>query len=373
MADDARIDTAIPDMGETFFDPLILECGHGLTGPGGALYRYAQRPEGYRLVENDFDRDSWQLLRQPKYTEAEHKRWDLLLENQKKIVQGRACSDFIKGFELLEPSFQNGIPDFADINKILEPATGWTVIAVPELIPDNVFFWHLENRRFPAGVFIRGGAPQTQKVIKANQGRLPEFMEYTEVEDDLFYLQEPDIFHDVFGHVPMLMDQHFADYIQAYGAGGRRAIQYNRTKNFGAIYWYTVEFGLIQEDDGLRIYGAGILSSPDETLFALHSDSPHRIKMVPERVMRTDFVISDFQETYFVIDSIKSLFDDTAARDFTQIYERLPAGFTYATTSCLDTDVVVSEGTQEYKFCGGRGRPRAMAHMEKIRKAQLGG
>ena len=370
MADDARIETSIPQMGQTFHDPLIQECGHGLTGPGGALYRYAQRPEGYRLGEADFDRESWQLLRQPDYTPAEHERWNILFENQKKIIQGRACSDFLKGFELLEPCFKNGIPSFEDINRILEPATGWTVIAVPELIPDNVFFWHLENRRFPAGVFIRGGQPQTAKVIEANQGRAPEFVEYTAVEDDLYYLQEPDIFHDVFGHVPMLMDPHFADYIQAYGAGGRRAIQYNRTKNFGAIYWYTVEFGLIEEEGELRIYGAGILSSPDETLFALHSDSPHRIKMVPERVMRTDYVISDFQETYFVIDSIKALFDATAARDFTQIYNKLPAGFTYATTSCLDTDVVVTEGTQEYKFCGGRGRPRAMAHMEKIRAEQ---
>lgn len=372
MADDARIATEIPDMGAAFFDPLIQEAGHGLTGPGGALYRYAQRPEGYRLSDEDFDRESWALHRQPKYTEAEHARWRILLENQKKIIQGRACSDFIKGFEALEPCFKDGIPDFTDINAILEPATGWTVIAVPELIPDNVFFWHLENRRFPAGTFIRGGHPQTKKVQEANEGRVPEFIEYTAVEDDLYYLQEPDIFHDVFGHVPMLMDPYFADYIQAYGAGGRRAIEFNRLKNFGSIYWYTVEFGLIEEEDGLRIYGAGILSSPDETLFSLYSDSPHRIKMVPERVMRTDYVIDDFQETYFVIDSFKSLFESTAGRDFTPIYQKLPAGFTYATTACLDTDVVVSEGTQAYKFYGGQGKPRAMAHMHDIRKEQLG-
>ncbi|MEQ8432758.1 MAG: phenylalanine 4-monooxygenase [Oceanicaulis sp.] len=368
MPDDAsRIETAIPDMGKAYFDPLSQEAGEGLTGPGGALHRYAIRPEGHRLADEDFEPRGWRLKRQPEYTKAEHGRWRILFENQRKMLPGRACKDFMKGFEKLEHLFKDGVPDFADINAILEPATGWTVIPVPELIPDNVFFWHLENRRFPAGGFIRGGKPKTAKVRDANRGRAPEEIEYTAVEDDLFYLQEPDIFHDVFGHVPMLMDPFFADYIQAYGAGGRRAIEFNRLKNFGAIYWYTVEFGLIEEEGELRVYGAGILSSPDETLFSLYSDSPHRIKMVPERVMRTDYVISDFQDTYFVIDSIKALHDATAARDFTQIYKKLPAGFTYATTALLDTDVVVSEGTQEYKFCGGKGKPRAMTHMQAIR------
>lgn len=371
MHDDAiRFDSDIPDMGEAYFDPLTQEAGEGLTGTGGALHRYAIRPEGFRLDEADFEQRGWRLKRQPVYTPAEHRRWRLLFENQRDMLPGRACSDFMRGFHALEPLFGGGIPDFGDINRVLEPATGWTVIPVPELIPDNVFFWHLENRRFPAGAFIRGGKPKSARVRDANRGRAPEEVEYAAVEDDLFYLQEPDLFHDVFGHVPMLMDPFFADYIQAYGAGGRRAIQYNRLKNFGAIYWYTVEFGLIEEAGELRVYGAGILSSPDETLFSLYSDSPHRIRMVPERVMRTDYVISDFQDTYFVISSLKALHDATAGRDFTPIYRKLPAGFTYATTALLDTDVVVTEGTQEYKFCGGKGKPRAMAHMERIRDAQ---
>lgn len=364
-------DTTIPEMGNAFFDPLLQDAGHGITGAGGALHRYARRPAGYRLEEEDFDSAAWRLQRQPRYTEAEHERWRLLYENQRRLLPGRACQDFMRGFDVLSPQFDNGIPDFDDLNKVLRPATGWTVIAVPELIPDNVFFWHLENRRFPAGAFIRGGDPQTAKVRDANKGRAPEHVEYTQVEDDLFYLQEPDMFHDVFGHVPMLMDPFFADYVQAYGAGGRRAIEYNRLKNFGALYWYTVEFGLIEEEEGLRVYGAGILSSPDETLYSLYSPSPHRVKLVPERVMRTDYVISDFQDTYFVIDSIQALHDATAGRDFTPIYRKLPAGFTYATTSCLDTDVVLHEGTQEYKFNGGAGRPRAMAHVAKLR-AQFG-
>lgn len=364
---DTQFDTAIPDMGEAYFDPLLQDQGAGLDGPGGALHRYAIRPEGHRLSGDDFETESWLLKRQPVYTEAEHQRWRLLFDNQRKMLPGRACKDFMKGFEALEHLFGDGIPDFEDINQILEPATGWRVVPVPELIPDNIFFWHLENKRFPAGAFIRGGKPKSDKVRKANAGRAPEHIEYSAVEDDLFYLQEPDIFHDIFGHVPMLMDPFFADYIQAYGAGGRRAIQYNRLKNFGAVYWYTVEFGLILEDGELRIYGAGILSSPDETLFSLYSDSPHRIKMVPERVMRTDYVISDFQDTYFVVDSIESLHRITAARDFTPIYKKLPAGFTYATTALLDTDEAVTEGQQVYKFCGGKGKPRAQAHMEQLR------
>lgn len=359
----------IPDMGDAFYDPLRQDAGNGLCGPGGALHRYAARPEGCRLGEEDFDPVAWQLARQPRYTDAEHERWRLLFDNQQRMLPGRACREFMRGFDALAHLFRDGIPAFDDINRVLHPATGWTVIPVPELIPDNVFFWHLQNRRFPAGAFIRGGSPQTAKVRAANEGRPPEHVQYTAVEDDLFYLQEPDMFHDVFGHVPMLMDPFFADYIQAYGAGGRRAIEFNRLKNFGALYWYTVEFGLIEEDGELRIYGAGILSSPDETLFSLYSDSPHRIKMIVERVMRTDYVISDFQDTYFVVDSVEALYRATAGRDFTPIYRRLPAGFTYATSALLATDGVVSEGTQEYKLSGGNGKARAAAHMERLRRA----
>ncbi|MCC5995267.1 MAG: phenylalanine 4-monooxygenase [Oceanicaulis sp.] len=372
MAEDIRSTSspnAIPGMGEAYFDPLLQDAGEGLEGPGGALHRYARRPEGYTLGTADFNPQTWLLSRQPRYTEAEHHRWRLLFESQRKMLPGRACSDFMKGFAALEGAMRDGIPEFGTLNDVLEPATGWRVVAVPELIPDNVFFWHLENRRFPAGAFIRGGKPKTARVRKANEGRAPEHIAYDTVEDDLFYLQEPDIFHDVFGHVPMLMDPFFADYIAAYGKGGRRAIEHNRLKNFGAIYWYTVEFGLIQEADGLRIYGAGILSSPDETLFSLYSDSPHRIMLNVDRVMRTDYVISDFQDTYFVIDSFEALHKATAGRDFGPIYERLPAGFTYATTALLDTDTVINAGTQEYKFNGGKGKPRASAHMEALRKA----
>jgi phenylalanine-4-hydroxylase len=367
MYDSADEYLDIPDMGGAFYDPLLQDAGSGMLGPGGVLHRYASRPAGYELTEADFESRSWQLRRQPRYTDAEHERWRLLFENQARMLPGRACSDYMQGFDALRHLFAEGIPDFADINRVLQPATGWQVVPVPELIPDNVFFWHLENRRFPAGAFIRGGYPQTAVLREANAGVEPAHMRYHAIEDDLCYLQEPDIFHDVFGHIPMLMNPFFADYMQAYGAGGHRAIEYNRLKNFSALYWYTVEFGLIEEAGELRIYGAGIVSSPDETLFSLYSPSPHRIKLVVERVMRTDYVISDFQDTYFVIDSIQALHDATAGRDFTPIYGKLPAGFTYATTALLDTDVVVNEGTQVYKFCGGSGKPRAMAHVASLR------
>ena len=153
-------------------------------------------------------------------------------------------------------------------------------MAVPGLVPDAVFFDHLANRRFPAGNFIRGA-------------------------DELDYLELPDIFHDVFGHVPMLTDPVFADYMQAYGKGGRRALSLGSLANLARLYWYTVEFGLLETPDGLRIYGAGIVSSKTETIFALASGSPNRLGFDLERVMRTLYRIDDFQQVYFVIPSLK--------------------------------------------------------------------
>ncbi|HBN93446.1 MAG TPA: phenylalanine 4-monooxygenase, partial [Hyphomonas sp.] len=157
-------------------------------------------------------------------------------------------------------------------------------VPVAELVPDEIFFDHLANRRFPAGAFIR-----------------------PEAEFD--YLQEPDIFHDIFGHVPMLADPVFADFMEAYGKGGQRAMQLGQLHNLARLYWYTVEFGLIREAGGLRIYGAGILSSPNETVFALEDDSPNRVAFDLQRIMRTKYIIDDFQQTYFVIDSFDALLD----------------------------------------------------------------
>ena len=215
------------------------------------------------------------------YSQAEHDVWTTLYERQAGLLQGRACDAFLKGLDALD-LHRGGIPDFSRINEELTRLTGWSVVAVPGLVPDEVFFEHLANRRFPAGRFIR----------KADQ---------------LDYLQEPDVFHDVFGHVPMLTDPTFADYMQAYGQGGMRALGRGQLHNLARLYWYTVEFGLLETAEGLRIYGAGIVSSRAESIFALDDPSPNRLGFDLERVMRTPYRIDDFQQVYFVIPSLKAL------------------------------------------------------------------
>ena len=182
------------------------------------------------------------------YSADEHAVWDLLYKRQMDVLPGRAAPEFMDGLEALDLG-KGGIPEFEIMSDELEALTGWRVVAVPGLVPDEVFFDHLANRRFPAGQFIRK-------------------------RDELDYLQEPDVFHDVFGHVPMLTNPVFADYMEAYGKGGLRSLNFAALKNLAALYWYTVEFGLIQTDEGLRIYGAGIVSSKTESIFALEDPSP---------------------------------------------------------------------------------------------------
>src|SRR5215467_6751873 len=187
-----------------------------------------------------------------KYTTDEHAVWKTLFERQTKLLLGRACKEFVQGMRDL-PIGADQIPDFRRLSDVLSKHTGWQVVAVPGLVPDEVFFDHLANRRFPAGQFIRRA-------------------------DQLDYLEEPDVFHDVFGHVPMLMNPVIADYIQAYGVGGLRAQRLGVLANLARVYWYTVEFGLVEQTDGMRIYGSGIVSSYAETLFALEDASPNRIR-----------------------------------------------------------------------------------------------
>jgi phenylalanine-4-hydroxylase len=230
------------------------------------------------------------------YTEAEHAVWRTLYERQTSILPGLACEPFLTGLDRLD--LRGGIPDFDALSDRLAALTGWRVVAVPGLVPDAVFYEHLANRRFPAGRFIRGA-------------------------DQLDYLEEPDIFHDVFGHVPMLTDPIFADYMQAYGEGGRRALGLGRLHNLARLYWYTVEFGLIETDDGVRIFGAGIVSSATESRYALHDDRPHRLGFDLERVMRTPYRIDDVQALYFVIPSLQSLLDATVKTDFAPLYATL--------------------------------------------------
>ncbi|MFN3514011.1 MAG: phenylalanine 4-monooxygenase [Phenylobacterium sp.] len=261
------------------------------------------------------------------YTPAEHEVWTTLYERQVKLLPDRACDPFLKGLDALD-LHRGGIPDFARINEELTRLTGWSVVAVPGLVPDDVFFDHLANRRFPAGQFIRK----------------PE---------ELDYLQEPDVFHDVFGHVPMLTDPVFADYMQAYGEGGRRALGLGRLHNLARLYWYTVEFGLLETPQGLRIYGAGIVSSHAESIFALDDPSPNRLGFDLERTMRTPYRIDDFQQVYFVIPSLQSLLDATL-QDFGPIYARLAQASDISIAEIVPEDRIFTRGTQAYAAAGGR-------------------
>jgi len=261
------------------------------------------------------------------YSQAEHQVWITLYERQAAMLEGRACEPFLKGLEALD-LHRSGIPDFTRINTELNRLTGWSVVAVPGLVPDEVFFDHLANRRFPAGQFIRK----------------PE---------ELDYLQEPDIFHDVFGHVPMLTDPVFADYMAAYGKGGQRALQRGQLANLARLYWYTVEFGLLQTPKGVRIYGAGIVSSRAESVFALDDPSPNRLGFDLERVMRTPYRIDDFQQVYFVVPSLQALLDATL-QDFAAIYDRLDGASDIPIAAVLPLDKVITRGTQAYALAKAR-------------------
>ncbi|MBE7217807.1 MAG: phenylalanine 4-monooxygenase [Caulobacteraceae bacterium] len=264
-----------------------------------------------------------------RYTAEEHATWVTLYERQAKVLPGRACDAFMRGLDALD-LHGSGIPDFERMSDRLEALTGWRVVAVPGLVPDDVFFDHLANRRFPAGNFIRR-------------------------PDQLDYLEEPDVFHDVFGHVPMLTDPVFADYMAAYGRGGARALGLGRLHNLARLYWYTVEFGLLQTAEGLRIYGAGIVSSRTESIFALEDPSPNRLGFDLERVMRTPYRIDDFQQVYFAIPSLEALLEATL-QDFGALYGRLEGSADIPIDAMLARDEVLTRGTQAYA-AARPGRP----------------
>ena len=255
------------------------------------------------------------------YSAVEHNRWDRLFKRSRAILQGRACDEFIAALRALELS-QSGIPHMERLSDRLEKLSGWRVVPVSDLVPDEVFFNHLANRRFPAGAFIRP-------------------------EREMDYLEEPDIFHDVFGHVPLLANPVYANFMQAYGAGGQRAMRLGRLPNLARLYWYTVEFGLMRTNAGLRIFGAGIMSSYSESVFALESDSPNRVAFRLERVMRTKYIIDDFQQTYFVIDSFDKLLEE-CYQDFGPLYERMGTASDIEAHELLDGDDVLTKGTLAY-------------------------
>ena len=255
------------------------------------------------------------------YTPREHAVWKTLFERQSKLLPGRACDEFVRGMQDL-PIGPDQIPNFEQLSETLSQRTGWQIVAVPGLVPDDVFFEHLAHRRFPAGHFIRK-------------------------PHELDYLEEPDVFHDVFGHVPMLMNPAIADYIQAYGEGGLRAKRLGVLEKLARVYWYTVEFGLVKQPDGLRVYGAGIASSATETVFSVEDDSPNRVAFDLERVMRTNYRIDDFQETYFVLDNLNDLLE-LARIDFAPLYERVAGASDFEPGDILPTDVVLTHGSGRY-------------------------
>ena len=267
----------------------------------------------YSHVRPDFTLD------QPldRYTEAEQDRWRRLFARQIDLMPRYAVHEFLDSIEQLDVA--RGIPDFARINRTLGRLSGFQIVAVPGLIPDDKFFDHLANRRFPVTWWIRD-------------------------ESELEYLEEPDVFHDFFGHVPLLAHPVFAEYMVEYGKAGPRAIAMNAMPLLSRLYWYTIEFGLIHTTDGLRVYGAGILSSSGETVYAIDSDVPNRIGFDLERVLSTEFRIDAFQETYFVIDSFEQLFAETH-KPFAPFYERLLGAPPVAPKAVLPGDHVIHRGS----------------------------
>jgi phenylalanine-4-hydroxylase len=256
------------------------------------------------------------------YTAEDHATWATLFRRQREVLKGRACLEFIANQERFHMS-PDAIPRFEELNEVLMKATGWQLVGVEGLLPELTFFDHLANRRFPVTWWIRR-------------------------PDQIDYIAEPDMFHDLFGHVPLLLNPVFADYMAAYGRGGVKAhaISPEALVNLTRLYWYTVEFGLIREADGLRIYGSGIVSSKGESIHCLESAAPNRIGFDLERIMRTRYRIDTYQKTYFVIDSFEQLMQATLP-DFAPIYARLATQDSIPAGQVLDSDLVYQRGTGE--------------------------
>lgn len=261
------------------------------------------------------------------YTPAEHELWRRLYARQAALVPEYACDEFRATLATLD--YGTGIPRFDAINAKLYPKTRWQLVAVPGLVPDLVFFDHLAHRRFPVTVWLREPA-------------------------EFDYIVEPDIFHDFFGHVPMLFNPVFADYMQAYGRGGIKAHALGAIEMLARLYWYTVEFGLLETREGLRTYGAGILSSGGEIRYCVASPEPNRIGFDLLRVMQTRYKIDTFQETYFVVRGFDELFEATEP-DFAPYYRELAGREAYAPSTVLPTDRVYHRGTAPSRGLAARG------------------
>ena len=274
----------------------FLEALAEKSGSGGLRGDYTHADAQY-VVQQDWNA----------YTADEHALWRRLYQRQAKLLPGRAADVYIDSLAKLQA--EDGIPRFDRVSESLQAATGWRLVAVPGLVPDKTFFEHLAARRFPVTVWLRK----------------PE---------EFDYIVEPDIFHDFFGHVPLLFNPVFADHLQEYGKGGLKAMPLGGLPFLARLYWYTIEFGLMETAQGLRAYGAGILSSGGEIEYCLTSPKPRRVAFDVERVMRTLYRIDDYQDTYFVIRDFEQLFRETAP-DFTPIYARLSQQEPYAANTLL--------------------------------------
>jgi phenylalanine-4-hydroxylase len=264
------------------------------------------------IIQQEWDR----------YTAADHHTWSTLYNRQLKTLNGRVCQEYLDGLETLHLTADE-VPDFDRMNKYLRAATGWEVLPVPGLIASRPFFSMLANRQFPAGTFIRK----------------PE---------QLDYLEEPDIFHDVFGHVPLLSNSAYADYMQAYGEGGLVAMNHKGVKYLARLNWYTIEFGLIRSAGEFKVYGAGIMSSFGEARYLMQDPSPNIIRFNLERVLRTGYYIDDLQATYFAINSFEELFKECVERPFVPLYESYAQQPTLSPFELLDSDQVLRRGSGDY-------------------------
>jgi phenylalanine-4-hydroxylase len=257
-----------------------------------------------------------------RYTAEDHATWRVLFERQQQTLKGHVCQEYLDGLEALGIGLE-GVPNFEAMNASLRRITGWEVVAVPGLIPSRPFFQMLANRQFPAGTFIRS-------------------------REQLDYLEEPDIFHDVFGHVPLLTNPAYADYMNEYGRIGLDAVENKGVKFLARLNWYTIEFGLIRKPEGIRIYGAGIVSSYGEAKYVAEDPSAHQLAFNLDRVLRTGYYIDDFQAAYFVVDQFEDLFDLLKRTDFTAQFDKLRTQPSHTPFEILAQDAVIRKGTGHY-------------------------
>lgn len=264
------------------------------------------------LIEQSWDR----------YTPQDHKTWGTLYNRQLETLKGKICQEYLDGLKTLHLT-PDEIPNYEKMNRYLRAATGWEVLPVPGLIASRPFFSMLANKQFPAGTFIR-------------------------TPEQLDYLEEPDIFHDVFGHVPLLSNPAYANYMQEYGKGGLLAMDHKGVKYLARLNWYTIEFGLILSGGDFKVYGAGIMSSFGEAKYVMNNASPNVLKFNLERVLRTGYYIDDFQATYFAINSFDALFKECVERPFLPLYADFNQKPQLSPFELLEGDQVLRRGSGEY-------------------------